>query len=183
MITGTLGKAGWYRSDVTVALTVEDPESGAVTKKGCQGGTVAADTSGVTFGCAAISAGGSYETSVIIKRDTHPPALACPQDVTVEATGPAGARVPFSASAADELDPAPALTASPGPNSDFALGTTAVAVSAVDAAGNSASCAFKVKVVDTTPPVLACPDPLVAEAADSQGAAVSYPQEKDPLVR
>lgn len=74
-VSGTVGSDGWYTSDVTVTWTVTDPES-PVTTSGCGPQTVTSDTNGVTFTCAATSAGGSASASATIKRDTTAPAIA-----------------------------------------------------------------------------------------------------------
>lgn len=66
---------GWYTSNVSVSWAVADPES-AFTSSGCGAQTVTSDTSGVTFTCTAISAGGTSSQSVTIKRDTSGPSIA-----------------------------------------------------------------------------------------------------------
>jgi hypothetical protein len=79
--------------------------------------------------------------------DTTPPVLTVPAQAAVTATSSAGAAVSYTASAADETDgvmPPPAC--SPASGSTFALGTTPVACTATDAAGNTASGQFPVTV-------------------------------------
>ncbi|WP_225411387.1 ELWxxDGT repeat protein [Stigmatella hybrida] len=128
-------------------------------------GVTATDAAGNTASC-------GFTVTV---RDTTPPALTCPANLTVEATGAHGAAVDFPvASASDAVTPSVALTYSPERGSPFALGSTEVSVTATDAAGNAASCTFSVTVSDTTPPELTCPLAIVAEASDATGADVTY---------
>lgn len=90
------------------------------------------------------SAGCSFTVSV---RDTVAPAVTCPADV--EAISPGGQAVSVSyppASATDAVTSAPAITYSVTSGSDFALGSTAVEVTAGDGAGNTATCVFHVTV-------------------------------------
>lgn len=94
---------------------------------------------------------GSFSVTV---RDTTPPALALPGNLTVEATSAAGAAVSYSASAYDLVSGNVGAVCTPTSGSTFALGTTTVSCSAHDAAGNSTSGAFMVTVRDTTGPAI-----------------------------
>ncbi len=99
----------------------------------------------------------SWIDNVIVEEvvtDTTPPVIVAPVSITKEATGPNGAVVTFSVSATDDVSGVVPVTASPASGSTFALGTTAVRLSAVDAAGNPAVGQFPVKVVDSTAPVV-----------------------------
>lgn len=81
-VTGSEGSSGWYTSDVAVAWSVTDAESG-VASEGCESSTVTADTSSVTFTCVATSAGGATTKAVTIKRDATAPEVSVtggPQD-------------------------------------------------------------------------------------------------------
>ena len=78
-------------------------------------------------------------------RGTTPPVITA-APVTVDATGPAGAPVPFTATAADDLDPAPPVSCAPASGSIFAIGATTVACSASDLGGNTATATFVVTV-------------------------------------
>ena len=79
-VTGTAGEDGWYRSDVTVSWTVEEPESlPTLQTSGCEETSLTTDTAATTLTCEATSAGGSASPSVTIKRDTQAPT------VTIEA--------------------------------------------------------------------------------------------------
>ncbi len=74
------------------------------------------------------------------------PTLTLPDDITVEATSPAGTPVTFTATATDGV-----VTCTPPSGSSFPLGTTTVNCTATNTVG-SISGSFTVTVVDTTPP-------------------------------
>lgn len=152
-VTGTLGNNGWYTSDVSISWNVADAESTA-SPSGCDTSTITADTGGVTFTCTATSAGGTTSRSVTIKRDATAPTLANLSNATAEGTSPAGAVVSYNVTAADALDPLPALSCTPPSGSTFPLGVTTITCTATDAAGNNASGNLTITVVDTTPPAV-----------------------------
>jgi hypothetical protein len=103
--------------------------------------------------------------------------LTLPDDITAEATSAVGRVVTYSASAADNLDPAPSFSATPNSGSTFPIGMTTVNASSTDAAGNTAAGSFTVTVTNNPPVVtLTGPNPLTFEAAASYsdpGATVS----------
>ncbi|HEX6132074.1 MAG TPA: HYR domain-containing protein, partial [Actinomycetota bacterium] len=108
-------------------------------------------------------------------RDTVPPVLTVPADITAEATSAAGAAVGFTPTATDNVPPPPSIVCSPASGSTFALGSTTVECTATDARGNTDSESFTVTVVDTTPPAISgMPAPIVAEATGPWGAPVSW---------
>ncbi len=108
--------------------------------------------------------------------DTTPPVLTCPPaPPAAEATGPEGARVRYPPPTATDDTSRPVVRHAPASDSVFPLGTTPVRVSAVDDTGNRSTCAFDVRVQDTTPPTLQCPPPQVAEATALWGTSVDYP--------
>jgi hypothetical protein len=128
------------------------------------------------------SGGGQYNTeqgsftlvvAALQPTDTTPPALGLPADTTVEATGPAGATVTYTATATDDTDGTVPVTCSPASGATFALGTTTVTCTASDNAGNSALGTFAVTVVDTTAPVLSLPADIVMTGG-LDGAVVTY---------
>lgn len=102
--------------------------------------------------------------------DLTPPVL--PGSTVAEATSPAGATVTLAAT--DVLDPAPQLQCAPGSGSTFELGTTAVACTATDAAGNEASGSVDVTVRDTTPPLLTPRIDVIRDKDSPAGATVDY---------
>ena len=120
--------------------------------------------------------GGSDYWVIKLALDTTPPVLTVPDDMTVEATGPGGATVSFTATATDNADPSPVVTATPPSGSLFPLGTTSVLVTATDASANSTTGTFQVTVQDTTPPVISgVPSNITVEATGSSGAVVTWP--------
>lgn len=67
------GANGWYKSSVTLAWSVTDPES-AVTMTGCVDQNITADQLATPYACSATSTGGSSgPVSVTIQRDATPP--------------------------------------------------------------------------------------------------------------
>ena len=137
-----------------------------------------------TVECSATDAHGNSATGsfTITVRDTIPPTLHLPAHVIVEATGPSGALVDFTATATDLVDGTDSVTCVPPSGSTFPLGTTVVACSATDAAGNNASGTFRVTVRDTTPPVLTLPADKTVGATGRAGATVTFTATASDLV-
>jgi ELWxxDGT repeat protein len=102
-----------------------------------------------------------------------PAAIHCPADMTVEATGPEGARVELPAAMA--AGGSPSVYSRPS-GSVFPLGTTQVIVQGTDAVGQRASCAFNVTVRDSTAPLLFCPPNQWIYTWSREGTAVDYPR-------
>ncbi len=168
--TGPAGAA------VTFAVSATDAKDGPVP-------AVAMPASGSTFplgttavGVAASDAAGNTATAEfdVIVRDTTPPTVTAPANITAEATSAAGAAVSYSASATDIVDGATAVTGSPASGSTFPIGTTTVALSSSDARGNTGTASFSVKVQDTVAPVLTVPASQVLEATSAAGAAATF---------
>lgn len=108
---------------------------------------------------------GTFEIEVY---DNVAPVISgLPASITEEATGPSGATATWGGTATDVVDGPVALTCVPASGSTFAIGTTTVNCSAIDAAGNSASASFPVTVEDTTGPVFS-------------GVPASFTQEQVP---
>ncbi|NUR32406.1 MAG: HYR domain-containing protein [Gemmatimonadaceae bacterium] len=107
--------------------------------------------------------------------DTTPPTVMVPPDLTVEATGPAGAAASFAVTATDDRDGPIAPTCTAPSGSTFPLGVTTVSCTATDAAGNSASASFMVNVVDTQAPTISAPTPITVDATSPAGAVVTVP--------
>ncbi|WP_257461379.1 HYR domain-containing protein [Archangium lipolyticum] len=81
-------------------------------------------------------------------QDTTAPTLSCPADLAVRMTGASSQGIPVEYPAATTSDAVstPVLSYSRATGELFPLGTTPVTVTATDAAGNSATCTFQVKV-------------------------------------
>jgi hypothetical protein len=72
-------------------------------------------------------------------------------NLSVNATGPAGATVNYALpTATDLVDVTDRVTCTPAPGSTFAIATTTVTCKAVDQAGNTASKTFKVSVLGSS---------------------------------
>jgi dipeptidyl aminopeptidase/acylaminoacyl peptidase len=107
--------------------------------------------------------------------DTTAPTISGPEDQTVEATGPSGATATWDdPTATDAVDGDVSVTCDADPGATFPLGDTLVTCSATDAAGNTGTATFTVKVKDTTAPVIASHNDVTAEATGPDGAFVSY---------
>lgn len=110
-------------------------------------------------------------TSAVTVHDTTPPSISCPAPVVAECSGEGGARV----------DPAPAeategcttAAVNDPPSALYPLGTSQVAYTATDEAGNAATCSSAITVKDTLPPSLVCPAPVVAECTANRQATVN----------
>ncbi len=132
----------------------------------------ATDTSGNT-------AHGSFS---VLVRDTTPPALSLPANITAEATSASGAVVTYTATATDLVDGSRPVTCDHASGSTFPLGSTTVQCTAADAHSNTAHGSFLVTVRDTTPPVLSLPANITAEATSPNGAVVTYTATSTDLV-
>ena len=163
---------------VSYTATAQDIVDGAVTPS-CTPppGAFALGTTTVT--CTATDSSGNSATGTftVTVEDTTPPAISgTPTNITgVEATGPSGAIVSYTApTATDLVDGAVPVNCVPASGSTFPVGTTPVTCSATDAAGNTATTSFTVTVVDTTPPVLTLPADMVLAATGVNGAVATF---------
>ncbi len=162
----------------SVSATDANPASPPVTCSQPSGSTFPIKTTRVT--CSATDAAGNTGTGsfTVTVRDVTPPVVQVPAAITVDATGSSGgALVDFVATATDNDTgkETPAVACSPESGSTFAIGTTTVACTARDAAGNTGTGSFTVTVRDILPPVLSLPAPITVDATgDTGGAAVSY---------
>src|SRR6185436_6489252 len=97
--------------------------------------------------------------------DAEPPLLVCPANiVTNTAPGLCAQVVAYTPTASDNC-PGVTVTCNPAAGSSFGTGTTPVACTATDAAGNTNTCSFIVTVNDTEPPVAVCPANIVTNSA------------------
>jgi hypothetical protein len=127
---------------VGVTLTTSNPPSGSTFPLGTTNVVVTAkDAAGNT---------GSDDFTVTVV-DTTAPALNVPANQVLEATSANGAAATFAPSATDAVG-VTSLTTTHASGSTFPIGSTSVGVSASDAAGNTTSGSFSIKVQDTTAP-------------------------------
>jgi HYR domain/Cohesin domain len=164
------GQADQLNADAVLSQNVHTGENTITINVGDYGGL-----NGFNFRIdLSMEASQPLEIVPVAPADTIPPVITAPANITVEATGPNGAVVTFTATAQDNVDGAVNVTANPASGSTFPLGTTHVGLAASDAAHNTATASFDVTVRDTTPPVISAPATATAEATSSAGATVIF---------
>ncbi|MFN8074286.1 MAG: HYR domain-containing protein [Kineosporiaceae bacterium] len=168
---------------VTYAATASDLVDGDVDVRctPASGARFALGDTGVS--CTATDAAGNaadarFTVSVV---DTTAPVVTV-TGATAEATGPAGAAVGFTATAVDSVSGTRPVSCTPASGAVFALGTTEVACTATDAAGNIGSGTGAVRVLDTTAPTLTVPADLTVSATSASGAPVTFAAKATDLV-
>ena len=102
----------------------------------------------------------STSSFVVTVEDTTPPIISALPNLVLASTGPGGATANYSATASDLVSGSVPVTFSPPSGTLFPAGTTTVTATATDAAGNVASSAFTVTVVQA---------PVVTGISLSQG--------------
>ncbi len=83
----------------------------------------------------------------VVVSDTKAPVPKCPAPIVVEATNGTSARVDFTATADDAVDPNPTIKYSRSPGSTFGLGVSTVEVTVQDSNYNVDKCTFTITVV------------------------------------
>lgn len=137
------------------------------------------------------TATGSFSVTIGAPPPQNPPTLQLPSDITVEATGAAGAAVSYVAKSngggngQDDENGRPTDGSSPvcapASGSTFALGTTTVQCSATNSGGTSTG-SFTVTVVDTTEPTLNIPRDFTVQGSSNDGATVTWDASANDLV-
>lgn len=84
--------------------------------------------------------------------DNTAPVITPPLNIMVEASGPTGTAVYFSAEAIDDFDGPVAVSFSRPSGSVFEIGSTTITLTAEDQAGNVATTSFLIIVTDSTAP-------------------------------
>jgi hypothetical protein len=119
--------------------------------------------------------GNTVNQSVVVKVfDTRAPALRLPDNISARAITRGGTAVTFTVSAFDTVDGSLSPICTPRSGSAFGIGETTVSCRVTDTAGNAAAGAFKVTVLNNTPPVLVMPANQTVEATGASGAVVSF---------
>jgi uncharacterized repeat protein (TIGR01451 family) len=109
-----------------------------------------------------LDAGETVECTITWTRDSAPPTLVVPADMTVDATSPSGAAVSYSATASDDVDQSPAVSCVSASGNVFPIGTTMVTCTATDDAANSSSATFTITVRGAAAQVVALIDETLA---------------------
>ncbi|KFE70727.1 hypothetical protein DB31_5769 [Hyalangium minutum] len=146
-----------------------------VTVSHVSGSTFPLGVTSVTATSADAAGNTSTCTFTLTVRDTTPPLLSCPGNLTVDATSTMGANVTYPPATATDLVSIVTPGYSKASGSHFDVGSTPVSVTATDGAGNSASCTFTITVRLPPAPQLTCPADVVAEATSASGALAGYP--------
>jgi hypothetical protein len=134
-----------------VSFTVTATDNATVSCTPASGSTFALGTTAVN--CTATATTGTTSGSFnVTVRDTTPPVLTLPANITAEGTSPAGAVVSFTATSTDIVDGARPVISTPSSGSTFPLGSTTVQCTATDTHNNTAHGSFTILVRDTTPP-------------------------------
>jgi uncharacterized repeat protein (TIGR01451 family) len=123
-------------------------------------GPFSVGTHSVVWKAVDASGNAALATQTVTVRDTTPPAISAPPDVSVEATGPLTMVALGTPSVSDLVDPQP--TATPSATGPFGVGTQSIIWTAVDALGNAATATQTVTVHDTSPPVVTPPPDVLA---------------------
>ena len=107
----------------------------------------------ITWTATDASGNSASAIQTITVRDVEAPVLLVPNDITVNATSPSGAVVKYSVTASDNVGVV-SLVCEPGSGSVFGVGYKEINCVARDAAGNSASGEFGVKVLSAHEQIL-----------------------------
>jgi hypothetical protein len=107
------------------------------------------------------AAGNSDSKSFTVTVSDSAPTFTVVPNITVEANGPSGSTVTYTApSASDIVDGGLPVTCTPASGAMFPLGATTVNCSATNSSNQTGTTSFGVLVRDTTPPVLSVPGKL-----------------------
>jgi hypothetical protein len=130
------------------------------------------------FATAYDAAGNSTQSARVnvTVHDTSPPVVTVTGPATVEASGPTGAVVHYTATATDTQAAVPVVTCTPRNDTMFPLGATTITCTARDAGANvSLPATAIVSVVDTTAPEIKLPSPFPpVETEDPTGMNVTF---------
>ncbi len=109
-----------------------------------------------------------FATSLI---DTRVPIITCPPNIrTSNDLGVCGKTVNYTTSATDDCVNVN-VTCTPSPGSFFNVGQTIVNCKATDNAGNTATCSFKVTILDLEAPKITCPPNKLISCEESSAPA------------
>ncbi|HTH57750.1 MAG TPA: HYR domain-containing protein [Cyclobacteriaceae bacterium] len=111
--------------------------------------------------------------TITLKDATAPVISGCPSNISVSAgASSCTAMVSWTPPTSSDNCSSSSLTSNHNPGESFPVGVTSVVYNASDAVGNSATCSFKVTVIENVPPVITgCSD--IVLTAGSNGKAIA----------
>ncbi|MCH7879329.1 MAG: hypothetical protein IH914_08465, partial [candidate division Zixibacteria bacterium] len=112
---------------------------------------------------------------IITIKDTTPPTITCPVNLTIECGASSAPSATGSATATDVCDPNPTITFTDVVSGNSCTGDSLITrtFKATDCSGNADSCVQLISVKDTTPPVITCPPPATVECGDPSDPSVT----------
>ncbi|MBK9420371.1 MAG: HYR domain-containing protein [Flavobacteriales bacterium] len=135
----------------------------------------ATDAAGNTTSC-------SFTITVV---DNIPPAIACPANISVNASaGTCGKVVAYTAPVGTDncSGVTTARTVGLASGATFPVGVNTVTYTATDVAGNTSSCSFTITVVDNIPPSITCPANIIVttnSGCNATGVVLGLPTASD----
>jgi hypothetical protein len=175
LLAGTAGADGTPQGDITnveatsaAGASVSFPQDGMVAD-GCD------RTSPFTFplGSTVVSCATPPSFAVTVVDTTDPVLGLSSTPAAVEATSSAGAAVTFGDATATDFF-LQSVGCDHHSGDTFPLGVTTVKCTATDTSGNTTVGTFPVTVVDTKPPIITLPAPIVTQATTSGGEVIAY---------
>ena len=150
VITGTLGDAAWYTSNVTVNWSILDPESIILSTTGCNTVTFTTNTTGTQLTCSAESDGGTTTVSKLFKVDKTAPSTSATPSRAPDTNGWYNHDLTVAFNGADSTSGLHSCTA---PEAYGGPDTTSTTVSGTcrDIAGNVAPAALPLQYDETSP--------------------------------
>ena len=100
----------------------------------------------VTCGASDAAGNPAYVRFTVTVQDTTAPAITVPEDISAQASSPAGGVVTYTVSARDAVSESVVASCSPASGSTFPIGTTDVKCTASDAAGLVSEAHFSVSI-------------------------------------
>jgi len=99
--------------------------------------------------------------------------ITCPADIVTGCTGSSGAAVSFSPDAKSTCGTEITVACIPPSGTVFPIGTNSVSCAVTDERDDNDRCVFRV-IVTNAPPVIECPEDIVAECLGPNGAIVGF---------
>ena len=160
------GVCQYLLPDYTGLATVDDNcDANPVVTQTASAGTTLSGNAVVTIEVEDASGNTTSCSFNVVAEDDTNPSVVCPVNQTINATADCGftvADVTGLATISDNCDNTLFITQSPSVGS-IVSGTTTITVTAVDDAGNTASCNFDIAPVDITVPTITCPNDLLVD--------------------